>query len=57
MSQENIEQLLLKAAELPNNANLNAVYKAFEADPDSVKNSKDALIRCTQKTAAYFKEE
>ncbi len=43
MSQENIEQLLLKAAELPNNANLNAVYKAFEADPDSVKNSKDAL--------------
>ena len=43
MSQENIEQLLLKGAELPNNANLNAVYKAFEADPDSVKNSKDAL--------------
>lgn len=43
MSQENIEKLLLKGAELPNNANLNAVYKAFEANPESVKENKDAL--------------
>lgn len=43
MSQENIEQLLLKSAELPNNVNLNAVYKAFEANPEAVKEYKDAL--------------
>lgn len=43
MSQENIEQLLLKGAELPNNANLNAIYKVFEANPDSVRENKDAL--------------
>ena len=43
MSQENLEQLLLKGAELPNNVNLNAVYKAVEANPESVKDSKDAL--------------
>lgn len=43
MSQENIEKLLLKGAELPNNANLNAVYKAFEANPESVKENKEAL--------------
>ena len=43
MSQENLEQLLLKGAELPNNANLNAIYKALEKNPDSVKECKDAL--------------
>ena len=37
MSQETVEQLLLKGAELPNNANLNAIYKALEKNPDSVK--------------------
>ena len=43
MSQETVEQLLLKGAELPNNANLNAIYKALEKNPDSVKECKDAL--------------
>ena len=43
MSQENLEQLLLKGAELPNNVNLNAVYKAVEANPESVKASLDCL--------------
>ena len=43
MSQENIEQLLLKGAELPNNANLNAIYKALEQNPECVKDLKDAL--------------
>ena len=43
MSQENIEKLLIKGAEVPNTVNLNAVYKAFEQNPDSVKDNKDAL--------------
>lgn len=43
MSQENIEKLLLKGAELPNAANLNAIYKAFEKTPESVKENKDAV--------------